>query len=75
MVEYTAIEQWDALLSVATSWAKIDRRGTMDTSDEEAEEEFIDDETTETKYSFLAVVTTWSVLTVESAGLRRRDHQ
>lgn len=65
VVEYTATAQWDALLSVATSWAKIDRRGSQDTSDEEAEEEFIDDGTTETKYLFLTIVTAWSMLTID----------
>lgn len=43
-VEYTASEQWDALLEVAKKWAKIDRRGELETSDEEQEEQFIDDE-------------------------------
>ncbi|KAI0774584.1 hypothetical protein C8Q74DRAFT_1201049 [Fomes fomentarius] len=43
VVERTATERWDALLAVATRWAKIDVRREEDTSEEEAEEEFIDD--------------------------------
>ncbi|OBZ70189.1 hypothetical protein A0H81_09699 [Grifola frondosa] len=43
VVEYTASQQWDALLDVAKNWAKVDHRREEDTSDEEAEEEFIDD--------------------------------
>ncbi|KDQ64243.1 hypothetical protein JAAARDRAFT_201618 [Jaapia argillacea MUCL 33604] len=43
-VTRTATQQWDALQEVAISWAKIDKRNEMDTSEEEAEEEpFIDD--------------------------------
>ncbi|PCH40808.1 hypothetical protein WOLCODRAFT_137011 [Wolfiporia cocos MD-104 SS10] len=43
-VQYTASQQWDALLEVAQAWAKMDLRRQEDTSEEEAEEEFIDDE-------------------------------
>ncbi|KZT06434.1 uncharacterized protein LAESUDRAFT_653343, partial [Laetiporus sulphureus 93-53] len=43
VLQYTASEQWDALLEVAKAWAKMDRRREADTSEEEAEEEFIDD--------------------------------
>lgn len=43
VVERTATERWDALLAVATRWAKVDVRREEDTSEEEAEEEFIDD--------------------------------
>lgn len=43
-VEYTASQQWDALLDVARKWARIDHRREMETSDEEAEEQFIDDD-------------------------------
>lgn len=48
-VMYTSSVQWDALLEVANASAKLDRRrGELDTSDEEAEEEaadnFIDEE-------------------------------
>lgn len=46
VVEYTATKQWDELLAVATAWAKIDRRHELDTSGEEAEEEFVNDDTT-----------------------------
>lgn len=37
-VEYTASQQWDALLDVARVWAKSDKREVLDTSEEEAEE-------------------------------------
>ena len=43
VVEYTASQQWDALLEVAKAWAKADRRRELESSDEEAEEAFIDD--------------------------------
>ncbi|EIN10893.1 hypothetical protein PUNSTDRAFT_132957 [Punctularia strigosozonata HHB-11173 SS5] len=39
-----ATQQWDALLEVAKRWASIDRRRELDTSEEEAEEAFINDE-------------------------------
>lgn len=40
----TATEQWDHLLSLAKDFGMMDNtRGTQETSDEEAEEEFIDD--------------------------------
>ncbi|CCM02334.1 uncharacterized protein FIBRA_04426 [Fibroporia radiculosa] len=42
VVQYTASQQWDALLDVANSWAKMDLRRHEDTSEEEAEEDFID---------------------------------
>lgn len=42
-VQYTASQQWDDLLDVAKAWAKMDLRRQADTSDEELEEEFIDD--------------------------------
>ncbi|EKM59752.1 uncharacterized protein PHACADRAFT_192128 [Phanerochaete carnosa HHB-10118-sp] len=50
-VEYLASEQWDALLEVAKRWAKFDRRRELETSDEENEEQFVDDEreTSETR--------------------------
>lgn len=52
VVEYTSSSQWDALLEVAKQSAKLDRkRGGLDTSDEEEEEDlannFIDDEQSE----------------------------
>ncbi|PIL37436.1 hypothetical protein GSI_01130 [Ganoderma sinense ZZ0214-1] len=43
LVEYTASEQWDALLEVAKQWARMDTRREADTSEEEDEEEFLDD--------------------------------
>ncbi len=49
LVEYTASEQWDALLDVARRWAKMDTRREADTSEEENEEEFIDDAENETR--------------------------
>ncbi|KAL6307143.1 hypothetical protein BKA93DRAFT_823606 [Sparassis latifolia] len=42
-IQYTASQQWDALLDVAKDWACMDHRREDDTSEEEAEEEFIDD--------------------------------
>lgn len=49
IVEMTSSAQWDALLEIANESAKLDRRrGELDTSDEEAEEEaannFIEDD-------------------------------
>lgn len=49
LVEYTASEQWDALLDVAKRWARMDTRREGDTSEEEDEEEFIDDGENETR--------------------------
>lgn len=41
----TATEQWDHLLSLAKDFGVMDTtRGSQETSDEEAEEEFIDDD-------------------------------
>lgn len=41
----TATEQWDHLLSLANDFGMMDTtRGTQETSDEEAEERFIDDD-------------------------------
>ncbi|KAI0310383.1 hypothetical protein OF83DRAFT_877542 [Amylostereum chailletii] len=49
VVQYTAQQQWDELLDIAQEFAKMDRRGELETSEEEAEEEatdnFIDDGT------------------------------
>ncbi|KAA1466784.1 hypothetical protein DENSPDRAFT_831667 [Dentipellis sp. KUC8613] len=43
-VQFTASEQWDAMLVVANDFAKMEvQRPRMDTSEEEAEEQFIDD--------------------------------
>lgn len=44
LVQYTASEQWDALLAVAEEWAKMDgMRREQETSEEENSEAFIDD--------------------------------
>lgn len=42
VIQFTASQQWDALLAVAKRWAKIDRRRELETSDEE-EENWLDD--------------------------------
>lgn len=42
-IHYTASQQWDDLLDVAKAWAKMDFRRQADTSDEEVDEEFIQD--------------------------------
>jgi len=47
-VVYTASTQWDELLDIANAFAKIDRRRTEDTSEEEAEQDFLDDNPSET---------------------------
>ncbi|KAI0677232.1 hypothetical protein C8Q78DRAFT_1073954 [Trametes maxima] len=47
LVEFTASEQWDALLDVARQWAKMDVRRVDDTTEEEDAEDFIDDGTEE----------------------------
>lgn len=44
IVQFTASQQWDALLEIAKVWAKVDLLRQEDTSEEEAEEQFIDDE-------------------------------
>lgn len=44
IVQFTASQQWDALLEIAKAWAKVDLLRQEDTSEEEAEEQFIDDE-------------------------------
>lgn len=44
LVEYTASEQWDKLVEVATQWVSIDdARREEDTSEEEDAADFIDD--------------------------------
>lgn len=43
VIQFTASQQWDALLTVANRWAKMDRRRELETSEEEAEENWIDD--------------------------------
>ncbi|KAH9899533.1 hypothetical protein C8Q73DRAFT_638159, partial [Cubamyces lactineus] len=43
LVQYTASEQWDALLEIANQWAKMDVRRAESTSEEEDAEDFIDD--------------------------------
>ena len=45
LVHYTATQQWDELLDIAQQWAKTDLRRADETSEEEDEEEFIDDNT------------------------------
>ncbi|KAI0638506.1 hypothetical protein C8Q77DRAFT_1154138 [Trametes polyzona] len=44
VVEFTASEQWDALLDVAKRWAKMDVRREQATTEEEDAEDFIDDD-------------------------------
>jgi len=46
LVHYTATEQWDCMLEVVQDWAKVDRRRANETSEEEDEEDFIKDEST-----------------------------
>lgn len=41
-MQYTETNRWDALLAVAEAFSALDRRGMEDTSEEEAEEEFLD---------------------------------
>ncbi len=41
----TETERWDRLLEVAQAWGAIDRRGEEETSEEEAQEDFISDGT------------------------------
>ncbi|CDO69918.1 hypothetical protein BN946_scf184568.g4 [Trametes cinnabarina] len=47
-VEFTASQQWDALLDIAKEWAKMDVRREDDTTEEEDAEDFIDDGQEET---------------------------
>jgi len=44
LITYTEQDRWDALLKVAEAWGAGDRRGEAETSEEEAEENFVDDE-------------------------------
>ena len=46
-IRYTASSQWDELLKVARQFAVIDHRGEHDTSEEEDEENFVNDEESE----------------------------
>ena len=45
-MHYTATRQWDDLLEIVQEWAKIDRRRADETSEEEDEEDFTKDEST-----------------------------
>ena len=45
LITYTEQDRWDALLKVAEAWGAGDRRREAGTSEEEAEENFVDDET------------------------------
>lgn len=40
-MHYTATGQWDALLETVKEWVEMDRRRADETSDEEEEEDFI----------------------------------
>lgn len=49
-VQYTATDQWDKLATIATQWAKMDnQRPADDTSEEGEEENFLNDQSTETE--------------------------
>ncbi|KAK0490868.1 hypothetical protein IW261DRAFT_1434475 [Armillaria novae-zelandiae] len=45
IVYMTETERWDRLLEVAQAWGAMDRRGEEETSEEEAQEDFINDGT------------------------------
>lgn len=48
VVLYTAAQRWDELLEVAQDWAKMDaHRAVNETSEEEDEENFINDRSTD----------------------------
>ncbi|KAI0832754.1 hypothetical protein BC628DRAFT_1415008 [Trametes gibbosa] len=47
LIQYTASEQWDALLNVANRWARLDVRRAESSSEEEDADEFIHDDTEE----------------------------
>ncbi|CAL1700228.1 unnamed protein product [Somion occarium] len=47
MIRYTASSQWDALLKIAAKFASMDHRGVEDTSEEEDEEKFVNDDSSE----------------------------
>ncbi|OCH94315.1 hypothetical protein OBBRIDRAFT_723119, partial [Obba rivulosa] len=66
VVQYSASQQWDALLEVARNWARMDRRREAETSEEEAEEEFIDDERPDARYPVYHN-DTWFLLTLREA--------
>lgn len=46
-MQHTASTQWDELLKVARRFVVIDHRGAQDTSEEEEEEGFLDDDKSE----------------------------
>lgn len=45
LITYTEQDRWDALLKVAEAWGAGDHRREAETSEEEAEEKFVDNET------------------------------
>lgn len=56
LVDMDETSRWDALLQVAQAFSAMDIRGEMETEEEEAEEEFIDDRCDST-YSFSSTTT------------------
>ncbi|KAI0650420.1 hypothetical protein C8Q79DRAFT_900102 [Trametes meyenii] len=52
LIEFTASEQWDALLDVARQWARMDVRREDDTTEEEDAEEFLDDGVEESRLAY-----------------------
>lgn len=49
LVHYSPDQQFDELLEVAQEWARIDRRGMYETSEEEDEEDFLNDKSTDAR--------------------------
>jgi hypothetical protein len=43
-IQRTERQRWDELLKIAAAWESMDRRGEFETSDEEGEERFINDD-------------------------------
>ncbi len=49
MVYLTETDRWDALIKVANAFSAVDKRGEEETSEEEAQENFIDDGDSDTE--------------------------
>lgn len=75
IVVYTAAQRWDELLEVAQEWAKIDtHRAVSETSEEEEEEDFINDKSTDATYVHDMLHRTFADLKIFIAPHHRKTH-
>lgn len=75
IVVYTAAQRWDELLEVAQEWAKIDtHRAVSETSEEEEEEDFINDKSTDATYVHDMLHRTFADLKISIALHHRKTH-